>query len=213
MAIRPRDYDYLFKLVLIGDSGVGKSCLLLRFSDDTFTDSYITTIGVDFRFRTVDINGKAVKLQIWDTAGQERFRTITSAYYRGADGIVLVYDVTEAESFAHVDEWLAEVNRYATENTVKILVGNKSEKDRDRVVPTEDARRKAEDLGIAFLETSAKESINVDLAFTTVARELIARREAQAAAGGFQPAAADGRQTLGASELRSASQRLSNCSC
>ncbi|KAL8449743.1 hypothetical protein Emag_003552 [Eimeria magna] len=189
--------DYLFKLVLIGDSGVGKSCLLLRFSDDTFTDSYITTIGVDFRFRTVDIDGKAVKLQIWDTAGQERFRTITSAYYRGADGIVLVYDVTEAESFAHVDEWLAEVNRYATENTVKILVGNKSEKDRDRVVATEDARRKAEDLGISFIETSAKESINVDLAFTTVAKELIARREAQAAAGGFQAPTGDTRQRLG----------------
>jgi len=94
-----RDYDYLFKLVLIGDSGVGKSCLLLRFADDNFTDSYISTIGVDFRFRTITIDKKTVKLQIWDTAGQERFRTITSAYYRGADGIIMVYDVTSSESF------------------------------------------------------------------------------------------------------------------
>ncbi|KAL8269774.1 hypothetical protein Esti_006303 [Eimeria stiedai] len=207
--------DYLFKLVLIGDSGVGKSCLLLRFSDDTFTDSYITTIGVDFRFRTVDIDGKAVKLQIWDTAGQERFRTITSAYYRGADGIVLVYDVTEAESFAHVDEWLAEVNRYATENTIKILVGNKSEKDRDRVVATEDARRKAEDLGISFIESSAKESINVDLVrfFKSGVHAHLFAPEAQAAAGGFQAPTGDTRQRLGAADVRAASQRLTNCSC
>lgn len=104
-----RDYDYLFKLVLIGDSGVGKSCLLLRFADDNFTDSYISTIGVDFRFRTITIDDKIVKLQIWDTAGQERFRTITSAYYRGADGIIMVYDVTSSESFDHVEEWLSEV--------------------------------------------------------------------------------------------------------
>lgn len=122
MAARPKDYDYLFKLVLIGDSGVGKSCLLLRFADDAFTESYITTIGVDFRFRTIEIDNKVVKLQIWDTAGQERFRTITSAYYRGADGIVMVYDSTDRESFAHIDDWLQEVNRYANESTSKILV-------------------------------------------------------------------------------------------
>lgn len=213
MGSRPRDYDYLFKLVLIGDSGVGKSCLLLRFSDDAFTDSYITTIGVDFRFRTVNVGGKIVKLQIWDTAGQERFRTITSAYYRGADGIVLVYDITEQDSFVHVDEWLAEVNRYATENTVKILVGNKSEKDSDRAVDAEDARRKAEDLGISFIETSAKEAINVDLAFITVAQELIAIKEAQAAAGAPQSNTSEDRHRLGAADLRSASQRFSSCSC
>jgi len=122
-----RDYDYLFKLVLIGDSGVGKSCLLLRFADDSFTDSYISTIGVDFRFRTVTIDNKTVKLQIWDTAGQERFRTITSAYYRGAHGIIMVYDVTNYESFEHVEEWLNEVNKHASESTLKLLVGNKAD--------------------------------------------------------------------------------------
>jgi len=113
------------KLVLIGDTGVGKSCILLRFADDTYTENHISTIGVDFRFRTVKVDKKTVKLQIWDTAGQERYRTITSAYYRGADGIVIVYDVTVEESFNHIKDWLTEVNRYASETTSKLLIGNK----------------------------------------------------------------------------------------
>ncbi|XP_037537194.1 ras-related protein Rab-35b isoform X2 [Nematolebias whitei] len=106
-----RDYDYLFKLLIIGDSGVGKSSLLLRFADNTFSGSYITTIGVDFKIRTVEINGEKVKLQIWDTAGQERFRTITSTYYRGTHGVIVVYDVTSAESFVNVKRWLHEINQ------------------------------------------------------------------------------------------------------
>ena len=108
------EYDYLFKLLLIGDSGVGKSCLLLRFADDTYTESYISTIGVDFKIRTIQLDGKTIKLQIWDTAGQERFRTITSSYYRGAHGIIVVYDTTEMESFNNVKQWLHEIDRYAT---------------------------------------------------------------------------------------------------
>lgn len=127
-------------MVLIGDTGVGKSCLLLRFADDSFTENYISTIGVDFRFRTVKVEKKTVKLQIWDTAGQERFRTITSAYYRGADGIIMVYDVTSEESFNHINDWFTEVNRYASENTCKLLVGNKTDKTADKVVPTEKAK-------------------------------------------------------------------------
>ena len=122
-----REYDHLFKLVLIGDSGVGKSCLLLRFADFSFQESYISTIGVDFRFRTVDIGDKKVKLQIWDTAGQERFRTITSAYYRGADGIIMVYDVTNVESFENVKNWLKEVEDHASEDTCKLMIGNKND--------------------------------------------------------------------------------------
>jgi len=171
-----RDYDYLFKLVLIGDSGVGKSCLLLRFADDNFTDSYISTIGVDFRFRTITINDKTVKLQIWDTAGQERFRTITSAYYRGADGIIMVYDVTSMESFDHVEEWLNEVERHANESTSKLLVGNKADLVDEKQVSEEVAQRFADKLGISFLETSAKTSTNVDAAFHTMAQELIKNR-------------------------------------
>jgi len=173
---KQRDYDYLFKLVLIGDSGVGKSCLLLRFADDAFTESYISTIGVDFRFRTVKIDNKTVKLQIWDTAGQERFRTITSAYYRGADGIIMVYDVTSKDSFDHVNDWLKEVNRYASEGTCKLLVGNKSDRSVDKVVTSEQAKEFADDLGIAFLETSAKSAKNVEEAFLTMAGELIKQR-------------------------------------
>jgi len=177
MANIKRDYDHLFKLVLIGDSGVGKSCLLLRFADDSFTDSYISTIGVDFRFRTITIAKKTVKLQIWDTAGQERFRTITSAYYRGAHGIIMVYDVTSDESFEHVEEWLAEVNRHASESTIKLLVGNKADLEDKREVPTEKAQRFADNLGISFLETSAKNATNVEVAFHTMAEELIKSRD------------------------------------
>ncbi|EGB06060.1 hypothetical protein AURANDRAFT_38219 [Aureococcus anophagefferens] len=176
-----RDYDHLFKLVLIGDTGVGKSCLLLRFADDAFTESYISTIGVDFRFRTVKVDGKTVKLQIWDTAGQERFRTITSAYYRGADGIIMVYDVTSSESFDHVSDWLTEVNRYANEGTCKLLVGNKCDME-DKVVTTEAAKEYADGLGIPFLETSAKNATNVEEAFLTMAGELIRLREASQSA-------------------------------
>lgn len=176
-----RDYDHLFKLVLIGDSGVGKSCLLLRFADDSFTDSYITTIGVDFRFKTIPVEKKTIKLQIWDTAGQERFRTITSAYYRGADGICLVYDVTDRESFSHVDEWLSEVNRYANESTSKILIGSKCDMEEERKVSFEEGKKKADELGLGFIETSAKDSTNVEEAFSMMSADLIKLRDQQGA--------------------------------
>ena len=159
--------------MLIGDSGVGKSCLLLRFADDSFTESYISTIGVDFRFRTIEVDGKVVKLQIWDTAGQERFRTITSAYYRGANAIMLVYDVCENNTFVHVDEWLKEVNRYASENTEKILIGNKADLINNKVVSTEIAQAFADNLDIPLIETSAKTATNVESAFMTIAKSLI----------------------------------------
>jgi Ras-related protein Rab-1A len=118
--------DYLFKLLLIGDSGVGKSCLLLRFADDTYTESYISTIGVDFKIRTLELDGKTIKLQIWDTAGQERFRTITSSYYRGAHGIIVVYDVTDQESFNNVKQWMNEIDRYANDKVRNCLVSSLS---------------------------------------------------------------------------------------
>ena len=159
-------------------------CLLFSwFQDDAFTESYISTIGVDFRFRTVKIENKTVKLQIWDTAGQERFRTITSAYYRGADGIIMVFDVTSTESFDHVNDWLKEVNRYAAEGTVKLLVGNKCDRTAEKVVTEEQAKEFADELGIAFLETSAKSSKNVEEAFLTMAGELIRQRDARGGGG------------------------------
>ncbi|KAG2170704.1 hypothetical protein JADG_010443 [Aureobasidium aubasidani] len=165
-------YDYLFKLLLIGDSGVGKSCLLLRFADDTYTESYISTIGVDFKIRTIELDGKTVKLQIWDTAGQERFRTITSSYYRGAHGICVVYDVTDMDSFNNVKQWLQEIDRYATEGVNKLLVGNKSDMTDKKVVEYNVAKEFADSLGIPFLETSAKNASNVEQAFLTMARQI-----------------------------------------
>ncbi|KAJ8977640.1 hypothetical protein NQ317_003618 [Molorchus minor] len=166
------EYDYLFKLLLIGDSGVGKSCLLLRFADDTYTESYISTIGVDFKIRTIDLDGKTIKLQIWDTAGQERFRTITSSYYRGAHGIIVVYDCTDQESFNNVKQWLEEIDRYACDNVNKLLVGNKSDLTTKKVVDFTTAKEYADQLGIPFLETSAKNATNVEQAFMTMAAEI-----------------------------------------
>ena len=167
-----QDYDYLFKLLIIGDSGVGKSCLLLRFSDDIFTDSFISTIGVDFKIRTVDIDGAKVKLQIWDTAGQERFRTITSSYYRGAHGIIVVYDVTEQKSFNNITKWLKEIDTFAGPHVQKLLVGNKCDLESERTVSADEGRELANKLNIPFVETSAKDSINVEQAFLRMAQDI-----------------------------------------
>lgn len=166
------EYDYLFKLLLIGNSGVGKSCLLLRFSDDTYTNDYISTIGVDFKIKTVELDGKTVKLQIWDTAGQERFRTITSSYYRGSHGIIIVYDVTDQDSFDSVKMWLQEIDRYATSTVLKLLVGNKCDLKDKRVVDYDTAKEFAEANHMPFLETSALDSTNVEEAFLTMARQI-----------------------------------------
>ncbi|XP_043942630.1 ras-related protein Rab-35-like [Protopterus annectens] len=167
MGMAGRDYDHLFKLLIIGDSGVGKSSLLLRFADNTFSGSYITTIGVDFKIRTVDINGEKVKLQIWDTAGQERFRTITSTYYRNTHGVIVVYDVTNPESFVNVKRWLHEIGQNC-DSVCKILVGNKNDDPTRKQVETADARRFSEQMGIRFFETSAKENVNVEEMFSSI---------------------------------------------
>jgi len=144
----------------------------LRFADDTYTESYISTIGVDFKIRTIELDGKTIKLQIWDTAGQERFRTITSSYYRGAHGIIVVYDVTDQESFNNVRQWLQEIDRYASENVNKLLVGNKCDLTTKKVVDYTTAKEYADQLGIPFLETSAKNATNVEQAFMTMAAEI-----------------------------------------
>lgn len=154
------------------------SCAL---QDDTYTASYISTIGVDFKIRTVELEGKTIKLQIWDTAGQERFRTITSSYYRGAHGIIVVYDVTEPESFDHVRQWLHEIDRYANENVNKLLVGNKSDLTTRKAVDYQTAKAFADEIGIPFLETSAKNATNVEQAFMTMAAEIKNRMASQPA--------------------------------
>ncbi|BFZ17346.1 hypothetical protein BsWGS_20385 [Bradybaena similaris] len=166
-------YDLSCKVMLIGDSGVGKTCLLVRFKDGTFlSGSFISTVGIDFRNKVVDVEGTKVKLQIWDTAGQERFRSITRAYYRDAHALLLLYDVTNKTSFDNVRAWLGEINDYAQEDVVIMLLGNKCDVNSDRVVKREEGERLAKEHGVAFMETSAKTGVNVELAFMAVARDL-----------------------------------------
>lgn len=171
MASAP-DYDHLFKLLVVGDSGVGKSCLLLRFADDTYSESFISTLGVDFKIRTMENGGEKVKLQIWDTAGQERFRTIVSSYYRGAHGIILVYDVTDRASFQNVQTWMTEISKYTKGPVNTMLVGNKCDLTSKKAVSFDEAKDLADSLGVRFLETSAKNAHNVDHAFEVLAREI-----------------------------------------
>jgi len=173
-----KDYDHLFKLLIIGDSGVGKSSLLVRFADNHFSGNYITTIGVDFKIRTIEIQGERVKLQIWDTAGQERFRTITSTYYRGTHGVIVVYDVTSGESFANVKRWLHEIDQNC-DVVNRILVGNKNDDPDRKVVLTEDARRFADQMGIELFETSAKDNINVEEMFRAVTKLVLKSKKDQ----------------------------------
>eukprot|EP00056_Hartaetosiga_gracilis_P001459 m.45025 g.45025 ORF g.45025 m.45025 type:complete len:207 (+) comp10649_c0_seq1:91-711(+) len=165
-------YDYLFKLLLIGDSGVGKTCLLFRFSDDAFNSTFISTIGIDFKIRTIEIEDKKIKLQIWDTAGQERFRTITTAYYRGAMGILLVYDVTNQKSFDNIQTWVRNIEQNASQDVERMILGNKCDMEDARVVTREDGQNLAQEYGVAFMETSAKSKINVEEAFTDIARAI-----------------------------------------
>ncbi|RWR73801.1 Small GTPase superfamily [Cinnamomum micranthum f. kanehirae] len=164
--------DYVFKIVLIGDSAVGKSQLLARFSRNEFCLDSKATIGVEFQTRTLTIDNKTVKAQIWDTAGQERYRAVTSAYYRGAVGAMLVYDMTKRPSFDHVARWLEELRGHADKNIVIMLVGNKSDLKTLRAVPMEDAKEFAQRESLFFMETSALEATNVETAFLTVLTDI-----------------------------------------
>ncbi|KAI9496903.1 ras family-domain-containing protein [Zychaea mexicana] len=163
--------DYLFKLLLIGSSGVGKTCLLMRFADGKYPEQYASTIGVDFKEKTIHIADERVKLQIWDTAGQERFRSIVSSYYKGAHGIFVVYDVTNHSTFDDVKLWLRDIEKHASDDVCKLLIGNKCDILEDREVTTAEGKELADSLGIPFLETSAKESANVSEAFLKMVGE------------------------------------------
>lgn len=164
--------DYLFKIVLIGDSAVGKSNLLARFARDEFYPNSKSTIGVEFQTQKMEINGKEVKAQIWDTAGQERFRAVTSAYYRGAVGALLVYDISRRQTFDSIGRWLNELHTHSDMNVVTILVGNKSDLRDAREVSTAEGKSLAEAQGLFFIETSALDSSNVNVAFQTVVKEI-----------------------------------------
>ncbi|CAM6101418.1 unnamed protein product [Calypogeia fissa] len=168
------EFDHIFKLLLIGDSGVGKSSLLLRFTTDTF-DDLSPTIGVDFKLKMLTLGGKRLKLTIWDTAGQERFRTLTSSYYRGAQGIILVYDVTRRDTFTDLsDVWLKEVDLYSTNpDCIKMLVGNKVDKDSERMVSKQEGIAMARQFGCLFLECSAKTRINVQMCFEELVQKIL----------------------------------------
>jgi len=166
------DYDYLFKVVLIGDSGVGKSNLLSRFTKNEFNLESKSTIGVEFATRTLNVDGKVIKAQIWDTAGQERYRAITSAYYRGAVGALLVYDITRHATFENADRWLKELRGHTDSNIVVMLVGNKSDLRHLVAVPTEEGKSYAEKESLYFMETSALEAINVENAFAEVLTQI-----------------------------------------
>jgi len=166
------NYDYLFKVVLIGDSGVGKSNLLSRFTRGEFNQDSKSTIGVEFATRSINVDGKTVKAQIWDTAGQERYRAITSAYYRGAVGALLVYDIAKHATYVNVTRWLKELRDHADSNIVIMLVGNKSDLKHLRAVPTEEAKAFASENGLSFIETSALDASNVESAFQHILTEI-----------------------------------------
>ncbi|XP_069796389.1 ras-related protein Rab-25b isoform X1 [Narcine bancroftii] len=181
------DYSFVFKVVLIGESGVGKSNLLSRFTRNEFNHDTRTTIGVEFSTRTVQVNGVSVKTQIWDTAGLERYRAITSAYYRGAVGAMLVYDISKHQTYEQVECWWKELLDNADNNLVVMLVGNKSDLSELRTVPTHEAMSFAEKHQMLFMETSALDSTNVEPAFQAVVTEIFHRRTAGQLSQGTRP--------------------------
>lgn len=165
-------YDALYKILLIGDSSVGKSCMLLRYCDDAYASTFITTIGIDFKIKTIQLDGLKIKLQIWDTAGQERFHTITTAYYRGAMGIIIVYDISNEKSFENITKWIRNIKKHAAESCVKLLIGNKCDLENERVIKTDVGIKLAKEHGVKFFETSAKSSINIEEAFASIVNDI-----------------------------------------
>merc|ERR1712080_453380 len=177
-------YDYLFKVFIIGDSGTGKSCIMQRFAENKYTGEFVSTIGVDFKIQTIETNdGKTCKLQIWDTAGQERFKTITSIYYRGAHGILVTFDITNEESFLNVPKWMHEVSRFANQDPCMILIGAKADLEDQRAVSKERAEAFAKERGMSYIETSSKENINIQKSFFDMADQMVESQNG----GAFKP--------------------------
>lgn len=174
--VSSQDYDYLYKLLLVGEAGVGKSSLLLRYADDTFSETYLSTIGVDFKIKTITVGDKVVKLQIWDTAGQERFKTITSSYYKGAHGFLIIYDISDRESFENLQKWLEEIKTHASSEASMVIVGNKSDLHGARQVSYDEGQQFASSLGFSFIEASAKDSSSLEEAFTTLVQDITTKR-------------------------------------
>ncbi|XP_012272084.1 ras-related protein Rab-43 [Orussus abietinus] len=179
MSTTEENFDYLFKIVLVGDCDTGKTCVVQRFRSGTFIERLGSTIGVDFSMKTVVVDGKRVKLQIWDTAGLERFRTITQSYYRSANGVILVYDITKRPTFLNLQRWIEEVRRYTSSHVILVLVGNKCDLEGYREVEKGEAGAVRECVPevLHVIETSAKENTNIDEVFYCLASELKKRHE------------------------------------
>ncbi|EAS02106.2 Rab-family small GTPase (macronuclear) [Tetrahymena thermophila SB210] len=168
-------YDYLFKFIMIGDTGVGKSCMLLRFVDDRFREDYDATIGVEFGSKIIDVANLAIKIQIWDTAGQESFRSITRSYYKGAIGAVVVFDITKRSSFDNLPKWLHDIKEQGKEETFVLIVGNKFDQMLQREVSQQEASEFAEQQGFNYVEVSAKSGDNVNKIFNIMAQEILSK--------------------------------------
>eukprot|EP00357_Protocruzia_adherens_P037301 CAMPEP_0114987554 /NCGR_PEP_ID=MMETSP0216-20121206/9072_1 /TAXON_ID=223996 /ORGANISM="Protocruzia adherens, Strain Boccale" /LENGTH=215 /DNA_ID=CAMNT_0002350165 /DNA_START=53 /DNA_END=697 /DNA_ORIENTATION=- len=181
-------YDENVKVLLLGDGGVGKSSVLTRFAEGKYNSNFVATIGVDFKMKIIDIEGKKVRIQVWDTAGQERFRTITPAYYRSVMGVILVYDITDAQSYENVDYWMKNLEDHASPHISKLLIGNKSDLTEARTVDYEKGKALADGYGIKFIECSAKTSENVIEAFKIIASDIIEKGNSTGQdKGGFKP--------------------------
>ncbi|CAF1499059.1 unnamed protein product [Rotaria magnacalcarata] len=167
------EYDYLFKILIIGDSGVGKTTILQRFAQDYYSTEYVATIGVDFQIRTLEIDSKRSKLQIWDTAGQDRFKCVVSSFYRNANGVIICFDLTDLESFRNANNWLEEVKRYCPEQTPTFLIGTKSDLKTRRMVSPDMIKSYAEKYNLSYLETSSKTNENVEKCFVDFTRILV----------------------------------------
>lgn len=167
------DYDYIIKGLLIGDSGVGKSTILSRYTDDKFDDRYISTIGVDFNIKTIPTKYGVTKLQLWDTAGQERFRTITTSYYRGSHMIIVCYDITDKKSFTNLKNWFDEIINYAGNNTYIILCGTKSDLEKNRKVTYDEGLNYAHEKAVKFIETSSKNNTNINELFDIIVNDIL----------------------------------------
>lgn len=205
-----QNFDYMFKILIIGNSSVGKTSFLVRYAEDSFTSAFVSTVGIDFKVKTVFRQEKRVKLQIWDTAGQERYRTITTAYYRGALGFILMYDITNEDSFNAVRDWVTQIKTYSWDNAQVVLVGNKSDLGVERQVTTERGRALADTLGLKFFETSAKDNVNVKAVFDLMV-DIILEKMAESA---DQDGAMSGQGASGAKRLTEQTEgQNSGCGC